>query len=56
MGKICFKKLAIDYCTKRNQKLNKKYQNLTKHIVEENSKSNADSDKINRYQELLTRN
>ena len=50
MGKIYFKKLAVDYCTKANQKLNKKYQNLTKYIVEEKSKSYPD---VNQYQELL---
>ena len=50
MGKIYFKKLAVDYCAKANQKLNKKYQNLTKYIVEEKSKSDPD---VNQYQELL---
>ena len=53
MGKIYFKKLAIDYCTKTNQKLNEKYRNLTKYIVEVNSKSNPESNKIKQFQELL---
>ena len=53
MGKIYFKKLAIDYCTKTNQKLNEKYGNLTKYIVEVKSKSNPESNKIKQFQELL---
>lgn len=52
MGKIYFKKLAIDYCTKTNQKLNEKYRNLTKYIVEVKSKSNPESNKIKQFQEL----
>ena len=53
MGKIYFKKLAIDYCPKTNQKLNEKYRNLTKYIVEVKSKSNPESNKIKQFQELL---
>lgn len=53
MGKIYFKKLAIDYYTKANQKLNEKYRNLTKYIVEVKSKSNPESNKIKQFQELL---
>lgn len=53
MGKIYFKKLAIDYSTKTNQKLNEKYRNLTKYIVEVKSKSNPESNKIKQFQELL---
>ena len=52
MGKIYFKKLAIDYCTKTNQKLNEKCRNLTKYIVEVKSKSNPESNKIKQFQEL----
>lgn len=53
MGKIYFKKFAIDYCTKTNQKLNEKCRNLTKYIVEVKSKSNPESNKIKQFQELL---
>lgn len=53
MGKIYFKKLATDYSTKTNQKLNEKYRNLTKYIVEVKSKSNPESNKIKQFQELL---
>ena len=49
MGKIYFKKLAIDYYTKANQKLNEKYRNLTEYIVEVKSKSNPESNKSNNF-------
>lgn len=47
------KKLAIEYGTKINQKLNKKCQNLTKYIIENKSKPNPDIKKVDQYQELL---
>ena len=40
--KLYFKTIAIDHCTKINQKLNKNYQTLMKNIIEEKSSLKPD--------------
>ena len=53
IGKLYFKTIAIDYCTKINQKLNKNYQTLMKNIIEEKSSLKPDINKIEECEQKL---
>ena len=53
IGKLYFKTIAIDYCTKINQKLNKNYQTLMKNIIEEKSSLKPDISKIEECEQKL---
>ena len=53
IGKIYFKYIAIEYCTKRNNEINQKYNKLIKNINEEKLKSQPDPTKIEHYQTEL---
>ena len=46
IGKIYFKVIAIEYCTKINYKLNQKHNTLIKNINEEKLKTQPDPTKI----------
>ena len=53
IGKLYFKTLPREYCTKRNQQLNNKYQTLIKYINEEKFKLQPNIHKIEQYQQNL---
>lgn len=53
IGKLYFKTIAIEYCTKINKEINEKYNNLIKNINEEKLKFQQDSRKIKQYQTEL---
>ena len=52
-GKLYFKTIAIDYCTRRNKQINKKQQELIHYISQEKSKLNPNIEQINKYQQEL---
>lgn len=49
IGKIYFKVIAIEYCTKINHKLNQKHNKLIKNINEEKLKTQPDPTKIENF-------
>ena len=51
--KLYFKKIAIEYCTRKNKQINNKQQNLTQYISQAKSKLNPNTEKINKYQQEL---
>ena len=53
IGKLSFKNIAIDYCTKVNQKLNKNYQALIKNLIEEKSSLQPNKNKIEEFEQKL---
>ena len=53
IGKLYFKTLPRECCTKRNQQLNNKYQTLIKYINEEKFKLQPNIHKIEQYQQNL---
>ena len=52
-GKLYFKQLAIEYCTRKNQKITKKQNPLTTQILQEKAKLKPDIEKIEKYQQTL---
>ena len=52
-GKLYLKTIMIDYCTRRNKKINQKQQQLINDISHEKSKLNANIEKIKKYQQDL---
>ena len=52
-GKLHLKNIIIEYCTKRNKKLNQKQQTLIQNITTEKSKINPNTDIINKNQQEL---
>ena len=52
-GKLYLKTITIDYCTRRNKKINQKQQQLINDISHEKSKLNANIEKIKKYQQDL---
>ena len=53
IGKLYFKMITIDYCTKINQKLNKNYQTLMKKIIQEKSSLQPNINKIEECEQKL---
>ena len=52
-GKLYFKTVLIDYCTRRNKPTNKKQQELIDHISQEKLKLHPNIEQINKYQQEL---
>ena len=52
-GKLYFKAIAIDYCTKVNKQINKKQQTLIDYISQEKSTLNPNNEQIHKYQQEL---
>ena len=52
-GKLNLKNIIIEYCTKRNKKLNQKQQTLIQNITTEKSKINPNTDIVNKNQQEL---
>ena len=48
-----FKQLAIEYCTRKNQKITKKKTTLATRILQEKIKLKPDIEKIEKYQQSL---
>ena len=52
-GKMYLKTIIINFCTRKNQQINKKKQHLISYITQEKSKLIPNIEKLNKYQQEL---